>query len=232
MTRHVVNLQDRPMYGFGQVDAILGLESGTAKRWIDGYVRAGREYPPIIREKSTGDEIVTWGEFVETRLVSEYRDRGALVARMRPAIELLRAYVGPYPLAQAQTWLGVDSRELVQRVQESVGLDPRLALVVVRNGQQMIDWSPQVEEFTQSVEWSKSGEPQMMRLQQDLPSVAVNPLRGYGEPAVRGVPTEIIRELYAAGDSIEMIAELYELDPAEVNDAVRYELQRSSRNAA
>ena len=41
--------------------------------------------------------------------------------------------------------------------------------------------------------------------------VEVNPLRRFGEPSTRGVPTEVIRELYAAGDPIEMIAELYSL---------------------
>ena len=37
----------------------------------------------------------------------------------------------------------------------------------------------------------------------------MNPLQRFGEPSTRGVPTEVIRELYVAGDPIEMIAELY-----------------------
>ena len=41
----------------------------VVRRVID----AGETYPPVVREEPTGDEAVTWGEFVETRLLSEYQ---------------------------------------------------------------------------------------------------------------------------------------------------------------
>ena len=53
-----------PTYSFAQVDALLGLRS-TARRWIDGYVRAGKTHPPVVRDQATGVELATWGEFVE-----------------------------------------------------------------------------------------------------------------------------------------------------------------------
>lgn len=49
MSPKVVDLQDRPVYGFGQVDRILGLKSGTSQRWIDGYNRGAR---PIRRSSA------------------------------------------------------------------------------------------------------------------------------------------------------------------------------------
>lgn len=224
----VVNLQDRPVYGFGQVDDILGLNSGTARRWIDGYTRSGKAYPPVIREQSSGDDLVTWGEFIETRLVTEYRDEGALVAKMRPTIELLRERLNTrYPLASARTWLRVDSREIVQEIQEEAGLDRRLALVVVRNGQSMLEWSPRVNDFRKSLQWEHEIVARLTPSLKD-PNVIVDPLRSFGEPSVRGVRTEVIRELLAAGDSIDMIAELYELPEALVESALRYELRTRS----
>src|SRR5215472_15141943 len=105
----IVDLLDRPLYGMSQVDRLLALPSGTAKRWIDGYQRRGRLYDPVIRLESTGDEIVTWGEFVETRFLAEYRTKGVPLLRMRPAILELRKEFGPYPLAQARPL--VDGRE-------------------------------------------------------------------------------------------------------------------------
>src|SRR5205823_5080863 len=126
----VVNLLDRPVYALAQVDHILGLTTGTARRWIDGYRRGGRQYDPVIRTGSTGVEAVTWGEFVETRLLSEYRNAGVPLIHMRPAIERLREELNtPYPLASARTWLDVDGRELVRRIQDEVHLERRLALV-------------------------------------------------------------------------------------------------------
>ena len=72
----MADLMERPVYGLSQVDQLLALSPGTARRWIDGYVRQGRTYAPVIRPEATGAEIVTWGEFVEARLLAEYRDRG------------------------------------------------------------------------------------------------------------------------------------------------------------
>src|SRR4051794_9339309 len=86
----VVDLLARPTYGFKQVDRIIGLKPGTAARWIDGYDRRGRHHDPIIRQSTSGDVTATWGEFVETRLIAEYREAGVSVFHMRPAIEYLR----------------------------------------------------------------------------------------------------------------------------------------------
>ena len=59
----------------------------------------------MIRPEQTGDEVVTWGEFIEARLLAQYRDEGALVAKMRPAVERLREELNTrYPLASAKTW--------------------------------------------------------------------------------------------------------------------------------
>lgn len=228
----LINLLERPMYGLPQVDRILGLHGGTARRWIDGYRRGGKSYPPVVRQESTGDEIATWGEFVETRLLAEYRDAGVPLLHMRPAIDALRAELNtPYPLASARTWLGVDGRELVRRVQEEVSLDQQLALVVVRTGQKVLEWSKHAEDFRRSLEWTGPGEaaqPRLLRPVRDLDDVVIDPLRGFGEPVVRGVRTEIIAELVRAGDTPDMIAEQYELPRATIDAAVRYELLRAA----
>jgi uncharacterized protein (DUF433 family) len=58
--------------------------------------------------------------------------------------------------------------------------------------------------------------------------VVVDPLRQFGSPVVRSVPTAVIAEQFRAGDEEEMIAELYELDLADVRAAIRYELTVSA----
>jgi uncharacterized protein (DUF433 family) len=235
MSKKVIDLQDRPVYGFGQVDHILGLKAGTSQRWIDGYQRASKTYPPVIRPERTGEEIVTWGEFIEARLLAQYREEGALVAKMRPAIEKLREELNTrYPLASAKTWLSVEGRDLVREVQDEVGLDRRL-LLVVRNNQQIFDWSPRAQEFADSLHWEKTRSGRVVASLNPDPAireVVVNPLQRFGEPSTRGVPTEIIRELYVAGDTIEMIAELYNLARELVEAAVRYELKAADAYSA
>lgn len=232
MCAEVINLLDRPTYGFNQVDRLLRLRSGTARRWIDGYTRGGTTYAPVVREQSTGIDIATWGEFVETRLLAEFRDADVPMIRMRPAIEALREELNTaYPLASARTWLRPYGRELVAEIQDRVGLERRLALVVVRTGQTVPEWSDEADDFQRSIVWtgdSDSAEPVRMRPVSELQEVVIDPLRGFGEPVVRGVRTEIIAELFTAGDTAEMIADTYELSRAMVDEAVRYELMRAS----
>ena len=198
---------------------------------MDRRLQPRREgYPPVIREHRSGSDIATWGEFVETRLLAQYRDAGVPMINMRPAVDRLREELQtPYPLASARTWLGVQSKELVRKVQEDVGLDRHLALVVVRTGQHMIQWARPADEFRRSLEWTGDGEdaqPRRIRPIAGLADVVIDPLRSFGEPVVRGVRTEIIAELVRAGDSPDMIADLYELPRASVDAAVRYELLR------
>lgn len=188
----------------------------------------------MVRVNSTGDEIVTWGEFVETRLLSEYRHAGVPLIRMRPAIDVLRDELEtPYHLAAAATWLGVAGGELVRRAQERVDLDARLTLVVVRSGQ--TTWSDEAAGFIESVEWGDNGDGKFIAALRPFASVEhvlIDPLHGFGEPVVRGARTEVIAELFRAGDPPEMIAELYELEVGMVNAALRYELLRKDYAAA
>jgi uncharacterized protein (DUF433 family) len=222
-----IDLLERPVYGMRQVDFLLGLHPGTARRWIDGYDRSGKHYDPVVRFESTGDDVVTWGEFVETRLLAEFRDEGVSMIRMRPAVVRLRErFETKYPLAFARPYIDVQGRELVQRVQEQVGLERRLQLVVVRNDQTVL--SEAAERFERAARFRPTdGVVERIHPVTEIDEVVIDPLRQFGEPVVRSVRTEIIGEQVRAGESIDSIAEIYELERPQVEAAIRYELVRS-----
>ena len=221
----VVDLLSRPVYAVGQVDRILSLPAGTARRWIDGYRRGDRPYPPVVRLETTGDEIVTWGEFVETRLLAEFRNAGVPMVHLRPTVEQLRkVFTARYPLAHAAPLLEQEGRELVWQVQEKVGLERQLRLVV-RTDQ--LTLSQPADNFVNAADFSGlDGSTVRVRPIGTFRSVWVDPLRQFGEPAVRSVPTAVIAEQYRAGDGARYIANAYDLSEDEVNDALRYELSR------
>ena len=150
--RDVIALVDRDVYNMGQVDRLLGLSHGTAGRWIDGYTRRDRRYEPLVRLETTGSETVTWGEFVEARLISEYRRQGVSVFRMRPAIMALRdAFGTEYPLAAAQPFVSAEGRELVLQIQQDTNLQLSLRFVV-HNGQMVLP-SLEVRRFQQVADY-------------------------------------------------------------------------------
>ena len=72
------------------------------------------------------------------------------------------------------------------------------------------------------------------RLKPDVrtPEVLMDPGRSFGQPAIRGVCTESLAEDYRAGTSREDLADLYDLTPAQVDEAIRFELIAGSERAA
>lgn len=226
-----VNLLDRPVYTFAQVDNLLGLGTTTAQRWIDGYTRRGTTYPPVIRPRTTGRLVATWGEFVECRFLAEYRDAGVPLVNMRPVVEKLRAQLDtPYPLASARLWLRPEGREIVAEVQEQLGEELEPSLYVVRTDDVMLpaQWTPSVMRFQDSIQWSEQPDqlPVAIWPEPSDKQVVIDPLRSFGDPVVRGVQTARLAELARAGDPPEMIADLYDLDLAQVTAALAFERQR------
>jgi uncharacterized protein (DUF433 family) len=224
---------DRRVYVMSDVDLYLGLPSGTARRWIEGYSRGGRTYPPVIREDRSGEETVAWGEFVETRLLAGYRARGVSLQRLRPAVQLLRREFGtPYPLATAQPFLDVAGRELVMRVQDQTGIDRLLWLVVVRSGQLVL--ADPAQQFADRAEFTGRGRVVSgLRTEADTADVRIDPLRQTGQPVVRSVPTAVLAEGFRAGEAVDTLADLYDLSVDQVLQAIRYEMRTvQARGAA
>ena len=46
----VSDLLERPTYVMQDVDLLLRLPYGTARRWINGYTVQGRTYAPVVRQ--------------------------------------------------------------------------------------------------------------------------------------------------------------------------------------
>jgi uncharacterized protein (DUF433 family) len=223
------SLLDRAIYSYADVDRLVGLPPGTARRWIDGYRRRGVDYPPVLRSDVGGPQTVTWGEMVEARLLAEFRSRRVSLQRLRPAVLRLREEFGPYPLARARPLLDVSGRELIRRVQDEVGLDRELSLVVVRNDQVILDLP--VRHFTESVDYDR-GVAIALRPATITPDVRMDPQRAFGQPAVKGVRTEVLAQDYRAGESREALAELYGLTVDQVDQALRFELIAAAPPAA
>ena len=204
---------ERPIYSFLQVDDLLSLTSGTARRWIEGYERSGRNYPPIVRETSSGSETVTWGEFVETNLLARYREAGVPMLRLRPVVEGLRqAFQVRYPLATVRPYLDEHLR-VVYELQERSDLEESMRLVVEASSGQYV-LAADARKFKQVAAFENiDGDEIVARLkplglQRD---VVIDPVRRFGEPVVRSTPTEVLAELVRAGDSVEWVAQQYEL---------------------
>jgi uncharacterized protein (DUF433 family) len=216
----VVALLDRPTYLYAEVDRLIGLRSGTARRWINGYERAGRRYDPILRIAAKETEWATWGEFVETRMLAEFRDQSVPTARLRAAVERLRQqFKIDYPLAHLQPYLAAANGELAM-------MDDRDdALAVVRTGQLILEAShPVIETATLASDNDGRKFAVEIPLDNEFPGIKVNPDRLSGQPTFEGrrVTVMTIAGMVAAGEPRDELAADYGLSLAQVDQAVRY----------
>jgi len=228
-----VELLARPLYDETLAASVLSVPKSTLHWWLEGGVRDGRHYAPVIRPKPSGSKDVTWGELVEARYLRAYRrELGVKLGDLRRFIDELRQGMGvPYPLAHARPWVGPDRRLLVA-AQNTVELDPELwAAYEPRSGITLL--TPPAESFLERVEFDSEGNGVVIRLRPAGPHspVVIDPEIRFGSPAVTGIPTDTLDEMVRAGDSIESVAEGYDLDLDNVVAALDYERARRQQAA-
>lgn len=227
MKKGGVSILERQVYGTVEAAGLLGLRPDRTRAWLEGYARGDVTYAPVIRPEPTGEDAVTWGEFVELGYLREYRRKGVPLQRLRPVIdELRRAFQTPYPLATWQPY--VFGKDLVLEIQERHDLPTPIA-IVIRSGQQIL-LADEANRFFKKVEFDppEDGDVRRIRPAGAASPVVIDPLVRFGRPSVGGVTTERLWELFDAGETIEEIAAGYEMPPEEIRAAVAYEEQLRS----
>lgn len=227
VNEHRASILERPVYGVAEAAGLLGLRPDRTRALLDGYERLGVRCAPVIRADRSGDDTVTWGEFVELSYLREYRRKGVPLQRLRPVIdELRRALDTPYPLATSKPY--VYDKELVLEIQERTELPSAIA-IVVRSGQQIM-LADEAKRFFSKVEFESIGPGDVQRLLPAGPAspVMIDPLVRFGRPSVNGVAAERLWELFDAGETLEQIATGYELSRELIGAAVAYEEQLRS----
>jgi uncharacterized protein (DUF433 family) len=216
-----------PTYIYPQVDKLLGLSGGTAKRWINGYVRNGRPYDPIVRPEPLPTAWVTWGEFLETRLMANYRDIDEVpVQHIRRAVTRLRERTGDkHPLTKWSTFIQADGRELLFAAQDPPNdSEPFRFIERLSDGQlRLLPW---VQQYVDSVVQDEVADDDITAIRPDLdfPDIVCVASRRGGRPTVRGrnVLARTVSDLLAAGETAADVAEWYSITPDQVDQARSY----------
>jgi uncharacterized protein (DUF433 family) len=226
-----VTLLDRPVYGMSQAAPLLGPAYRRPAPLDRRYERRGKIYPPVIRDRTSGVDTVTWGEFVEAGYLREYRAKQVSLQYLRPVIGLLRDRLNvQYPLATLRPY--TFGKELALEVQQIVGLDPELSIVILgRDGSLKV--ADPAAAFLEKVDFAGGDiAERLFPMGRNVP-VVLDPDRSFGEPTVSGgVRTDVLAELVDAGEEPEQLAEIYSLPVGEIRHAVEYERRRNELWAA
>ena len=217
-----MSVLDREMFSEAEAARLLRVAQSTLNYWLEGGVRRGRTYKPVIRVEPRGDRsAVTWAKFIEAGLLREYR-RTHLVpmAELRAFIDLLRDRYGvPYPLAHHRPFIA--DRKLLLKAQDAVGLNAEFCLVAVASGQLIL--TPPSQSFVERVTWTDDVAAGWRPHDDPHSPVRMTPDVRFGRPAVHGVSTEVLWEHAEAGEDVEEMAEDFDLSSSDVRWALAYE---------
>lgn len=225
----VVSVLEREMYSESEAARLLGVPQSTLHYWLEGGVRRGKTYRPVIRPEPRGSRTVTWAEFVEAGWLLQYRSRNVPMVELRAFIDQLRDQFGvPYPLADRRPL--VSGRQLVYDAQSAVRLGAEFCLVSVANGQLLLTAPGQA--FVERIEWD--GDTAIRYRPDPHPDspVRIEPDVRFGRPAIGGISTEAIWEQAEVGEDVERIAEVFGLDVADIRWALAYENAKNAKRAA
>jgi uncharacterized protein (DUF433 family) len=217
-----LSVLDREMYSEAEAARLLRVPPSTLHYWLEGGVRRGRTYKPVLRPEPLGNRpAVTWAEFIEAGLLREYRRTHQVpMAELRAFIEILRDRIGvPYPLAHHRPYIA--DRRLLLEAQDSVGLGAEFCLVAVASGQLIL--TPPSQSFYERVTWSDDIAAGWRPHDDPHSPVRITPDVRFGRPAVHGISTEVLWEHAEAGEDIDEMAEAFDLSPSDVRWALAYE---------
>lgn len=214
------------MYSEAEAARLLRVAQGTLNYWLEGKTtRDGHVYLPALRPEPTGRRTVTWAEFVEAGLLSQYRKRNVDLEEVRRFIIVLRKQTGhPYPLASERPW-AMNGRLLLEAQEES-GLQPEYWLYAPTDGQLLL-MTPAAQGFLDRVEFQHD-EVVLWRPAGPESPVVIDPDSRFGRPSVSGISTSVLKEYSDDGYGYGEIAAEFNLDVRDVELAIAYELQTKS----
>jgi len=170
---------------------------------------------------------MTWAEFVEARLVRQYRQElHVKLQEIRAFIAKLRDEEGvPYPLAHFNPWVG-EGRQLLLELQQEAALPGELWLVAPASDQILL--TEPAAAFLRRVD-GEANLPVAWRPHDDEGSpVRCRPTQRFGKPSIGGVSTEAIVEHLDGGEDEHEVAEQFGLSVDGVRWASAFELSRRS----
>lgn len=217
----MVSVLEREVFSEAEAARLLRVAQSTLHYWLEGGERRGRNYKPVLRTEPRGARAVTWAEFVEAGLLREYRRTHRVpMVELRAFIDLLRERFGvPYPLADRRPF--VAGKKLVLEAQAEAGLDAEYCLVAVVGSQLLL--TPPSAAFVERVTWDGDIAAGWRPDPDRRSPVRISPDVRFGRPAIKGISTETIWEQDEAGVEVEEIAEVYQLEVADVRWALAYE---------
>ena len=206
-----------PAYSFRDAARVLHVPETTLRAWSRGQ----NNFAPVILIDDPEGKFLSFRNLVELHVLTAIRRQyGISMQATRRAVQFIAEHLGgTHPFASIG--MLTDGRDLIVRQGSEL-------LNASRAGQ--LEMSI-VEAFLERIEFDVEG--QVARLYpfatsaiEGAPrSIVIDPRVQFGRPCLvgKGIPTEEVIERFRAGEGISEIARDFEIEPDQVEAAIRFE---------
>jgi uncharacterized protein (DUF433 family)/DNA-binding transcriptional MerR regulator len=231
MTNLVVAYKPRigeGVYTIPDAAQILDIPKSKLRRWVNGYRLATpqsqeRVVAPVVDAGTWGDGRQRGFNFytlIELYTITALRDLGVSFMKIKKAREELeKRFRTKYPFATQK--LMSDGRQILVEFSEGelsavleLGTDGQMALAEI------------IRPFCKKLEFNAATNlVELYRPMGKDTSIIVSPHHGFGRPTIEGtnIASETLYKLILAGEDKNMVAELYDITPANIDDIIAFE---------
>lgn len=211
---------ERPTYTAAEAARYARTSPSTTRRWLKGYeyeTRRGRRRSGPVAAHPAGQRFLTFYDLVEVAAIASAINAGVSLQRVRAAVAYAKELFDNDRPLLLERFL-TDGRDLFLR---ELRVEGDLHINASQAGQTAFSYIAEIlrhldYESERPVRWWPSGK--------DRP-IAVDPRVSFGHPIIlpQAIRTETVADSFEAGESIAAIAEEFELEPIQVEEAIRFE---------
>jgi len=220
----------RGVYSLREACRLSGVPVRRIRRWTAGYRYRDKERvrysPPVVGASLSAELGIPALDFVdllEVRFLNAFREYGVSWNAIRIASERAQEILGiHHPFSSRR--FSTDGRTILAEFVSETGDEVLLDLV-----RRQYELRHVVKRYLHGeIAFDGSDSPTRWWPVQKSRRIVIDPQRAFGSPVVdaEGVPTRVLAAAVAAEDSVEVVSELFEVDPISVSEAAEFEFSR------
>jgi uncharacterized protein (DUF433 family) len=212
-----------PAYRFSEAAQLAQTTYQNISRWFQGYSAPGHQMRPVL--PSDGSGLLSYLQLVEVAFVATFRKQGlSLDALRRAHAYCVKTLNSEYPFAELRfTTDGVHLFHTLAEFADGPFQREEPMLIATETGGQMA-WVAAVTDRINQFEYEQG---LAMRWHPRGPDsvILVDPRIAFGAPIIAdtGVPTWVIKDRFAAGETLEEIEEDFGVPRAQLEAALTFE---------
>lgn len=222
----------RGIYSLSDAQRLTGVPVRRIRRWATGYHftsnGALRKSAPVIANDLTGavgSPALSFADLLEVRFLNAFREYGVSWNAIRIASQRAKEIMGlSHPFSNRR--FSTDGKTVLARFVGETGDEVLVDLVKSQYEIERIISAYLIGE----IEFDEQDSPARWRPFPDSDRIVVDPSRSFGAPILdaAGIPTLVLARAVQAEGSIAVVANLFDVDVAGVDDAFRYEASRAA----